>query len=344
MKKFFVTLIFAAISPILAQAQQAVTVGYFKEWPLPAHYGKQANTFSEALRARVNWPSFDRAADMSTALENGTIDIALSQGIVPLLVAASEGRDVEIVDIAVSYAGAENCVVRARLNISQENATALEGLEVALPIGTTVHFSLLKQMTHLGVDASKLVLTDMTPARAASAFENAEVDMACGWGDALERMKKRGNVLLDGSELTDIGVLAFDTIVIQNFYGISNADLLTKILDINDKLVFSYNSDPTAMIDEIAESVAMTGSATRATMDGFTFLPIDQKLSETWLGSGVQTYMKSLADFFVEQGTMNSALDSYDDLVNVSYLQAVLALQLSETTNDSSLLAPQQQN
>ncbi len=330
------------ISPILAYAQQAVTIGYFNEWPLPAHYGKQSNTFSEALRARVNWPSFDSAADMSDALENGTIQIAFSQGIVPLLVAASEGKDVEIVDIAVSYPGVENCVVRARLNISQENAEELEGLKVALPVGTTVHFSLLKQMSHLGVDASKLVLIDMPPSRAAAAFANAEVDMACGWGSALEQMKKRGNVLLDGNELTDIGVLAFDTILVQNFYGISNTSLLTKILDLNDKIVFSYNSDPTAMLDEIASSVAMTESAARATMQTFTFLPIDQKLDEAWLGGGVQSYMKSLADFFVEQGTMNRALDSYDALVNISYLQAVLALQLSETTNDSTLFAPQQ--
>lgn len=342
MHKYFAITLFLLTSPACVLAQQNVSIGYFNEWPLPVHSGRQTNMVAEALQAQVSWQDFNSATDMSSALENGTIHIAMSQGIVPVLIAANQGKDVSIVDIAVSYSGSENCVVRSRLNISADNAAALEELKVALPIGTTVHFSLLKQMQHLGVDSTKLTLIDLSPARAAAAFANAEVDMACGWGDPLEQMKKRGNVLLDGAELVEIGIFAFDTIAVQSFYGKSNTDILVNTLNIIDKYNFSYSDDPTPMIDGIASTVGIPQDATRDIMDSFTFLPIDQKLNETWLGGGVQAYIKSLADFFVEQGTMPTALESYDDLIDVTYLEAVLAVQLAETTNDASLLPPQQ--
>lgn len=344
MKNITAIILMSLILPNYAVAQQSINIGYFNEWPLPAHFGRQENTFDDALSAPLNWSSFGRASDMSNALENGTIDMALSQGIAPLLVALNNDNDIEIIDIAVAYTGVENCVVRARLNVSAENASDLEGLKVALPVGTSVHFSLLKQLTHLGVNASKLTLIDMSPARAAVAFSNGDVDMACGWGTALEQMKTRGNVLLDGEELVAIGVLSFDTILVKSFYGVSSAEQISKLLNINDKLNFAFDENPEPMIAEIAASVAMTPSAARETLSGFTFLQIEEKLSEQWMDGGVQTYLKSLADFFVEQGTMNSARESYDDVVNVKYLQTVLALQLSETTNDPALTTPQEQD
>jgi len=46
-------------------------------------------------------------------------------------------------------------------------------------------------------------------------------------------------------------------------------------------------------------------------------------LSDAWLGGTVQDVMKQQMDFFVEQGEIPEALDSYDAFVNTTFLEAI---------------------
>jgi taurine transport system substrate-binding protein len=57
-------------------------------------------------------------------------------------------------------------------------------------------------------------------------------------------------------------------------------------------------------------------------MAGFVFPTVEQMLSAKWLGGGTQQYLKEMADFFVKQGTIPKALDSYESAVEASYLEA----------------------
>ena len=72
------------------------------------------------------------------------------------------------------------------------------------------HYGFLKQMEHFGVSLDSLTVVDMAPAEGQAALAQGAVDMACGWGGALRRMKESGNVLLTGAEKTDLGILVFD--------------------------------------------------------------------------------------------------------------------------------------
>ncbi len=67
-----------------------------------------------------------------------------------------------------------------------------------------------------------------------------------------------------------------------------------------------------------------------ASMEGFAFPSLTAKLSENWLGGSVQVHLKQLADFFVAQGTMDKALDSYGHTVDATYLQTAANLPLIE--------------
>ncbi len=58
------------------------------------------------------------------------------------------------------------------------------------------------------------------------------------------------------------------------------------------------------------------------TMALFAFPTVEERLSERWLGGGVQAYMKGVADVFVQTGNIPKALDSYDAFVNTGPLKA----------------------
>ena len=103
-------------------AADEINVAYFLEWPMPFQAAKVSGAYDEALGKKVNWTSFDTGTAMSAAMASGDIDISVSQGLPPFVVATSAGQDLQIIDVAVSYSENDNCVVRSELEIDKDSA------------------------------------------------------------------------------------------------------------------------------------------------------------------------------------------------------------------------------
>ena len=200
----------ALLGSSLAATAEEITVAYFLEWPMPFQYGKAKGIYEEEMGVDINWVAFDTGTAMSAAMASGDVDISVSQGVPPFVVATSAGQDLQIVDVAVSYSENDNCVVAEALEIDKDTAGELAGKQVAVPIGTAAHYGFLRQMDHFGIDVGTMDIVDMAPADSAAAFAQGNLDMVCGWGAALRRMKDHGNVLLPGAEKEALGILEFD--------------------------------------------------------------------------------------------------------------------------------------
>ena len=176
----------AAAAALLAaapsHAMDEITVAYFLEWPMPFQHAKVNGTYEDELGVTINWRSFDTGTAMSAAMASGDVQIAVSQGIPPFVVATSAGQDLQVVDVAVSYSENDNCVVAEALEIDASNAGELAGKRVGVPIGTAAHYGFLVQMAHFGVDITTMEIVDMAPPDGAAAFAQGNMDMVCGWG------------------------------------------------------------------------------------------------------------------------------------------------------------------
>lgn len=307
----------------VANAAEELTVAYFLEWPTPNQYAQSKEIYEKELGKKINWISFDAGTAMSAAMASGDVQISFSQGIPPFVVAASAGQDLQVVDVAVSYSENDNCVVRSSLEIDKTNPKDLEGKEVGVPLGTAAHYGFLKQMDYFGVNTATMKIVDMAPPDGAAAFATGNLDMVCGWGGALRRMKEHGNVLLTGAEKEALGIQVFDATTVSTSWAKENPDLLAKFLkvtaDMNAKFAANGQGE---MLPVIAKAAGMDQDATASTLAGFTFPTIEEQLGEKWLGGGTQTFLKEVADFFVEQGTIDKARSSYDSAVDASYLKA----------------------
>lgn len=306
-----------------AKAADELTVAYFLEWPTPNQFAQAKKIYEKELGVKINWRSFDAGTAMSAAMASGDVQISFSQGIPPFVVAASAGQDLQVVDVAVSYSENDNCVVRSSLEIDKMNAKELNGKQVAVPLGTAAHYGFLKQMAHFGVDTSTMKIVDMAPPDGAAAFANGNLDMVCGWGGALRRMKEHGNVLLTGAEKEALGIQVFDATTVSTGWAKENSDLLAKFLKVTADMNAQYaGGGMNDMMPVIAKAAGMDADAAKATLAGFAFPTIEEQLSAKWLGGGTQTFLKEVADFFVKQGTIDKARPSYDGAVDASYLKA----------------------
>jgi len=315
----------AALSTTTASADGhgEITVAYFLEWPMPMMVAKASGAYDEALGMKVNWVSFETGVAMSAAMASGDVQIALSQGLPPFVVAASGGQDLQLVDVAVSYAENQGCAVHSDLEIDLESAGELAGKKVAVPLGTAAHYSFIRQMDHFGVPLDSLQIVDMPPPEGANALAQKAVDFACGYGGGWARMQEVGDVLLDGAAKQEIGILVFDVTSVPASFAAENGDTLAKFLRVTADANAAWAADPNDdMLAIIAQESGMDLEAARSAISTMSFPSIDDQLSEAWLGGTAAPFMKGVADVFVEAGSIDGALDSYEGALNTAPLEA----------------------
>jgi len=327
-KKLSVGLIAGSImlTASVARAQDEITVAYFLEWPMPFQYAKVKGLYDEALGVDVNWVSFDTGTAMSAAMASGDVQLAVSQGVPPFVVATSAGQDLQILDVAVSYSDNDNCVVHADHEIDKESAGELAGKKVAVPLGTAAHYGFLRQMSHFEVDIGTLDIVDMPPAEGAVALSQGDVDMACGWGGGLRRMLDYGNVLLTGAEKVDLGILVFDVTSAPTSFVAENEELIAKFLKVTADANAAWNAGQTLgfirdeMMPVIAQDSGLDTEGTAGTLSTFVFPSTVEQLSDRWFDGSVQAFLKGVADVFLEAGSIDSARDTYAGAVNTGPL------------------------
>ena len=306
-------------------AAESITVAYFLEWPMPFEYAKQMGTYQEEMGVDINWVSFESGVKMSAAMASGDVHLSVSQGVPPFVVATSAGQDLQILDVAVSYAENDNCVVRSELEIDASNPGELAGKKVAVPLGTAAHYGFLSQMNHFGVDVSSLDVVDMDPPDGAAAIAQGAVDMFCGWGGSLRRALEHGNVLMTGDEKTALGILVFDVTSGPADWVAENGELVSKFLKVtaDANAMWADEANHAEMLPVIAKDAGMDEDATMETIATFTFPTVEEQLSEAWLGGNAAGFMKGVADVFVEAGSIDGALDTYENAVNTDPLSAI---------------------
>jgi taurine transport system substrate-binding protein len=307
----------------MADGHGEITVGYFLEWPMPFLAAKASGAYDEALGMKVNWVSFETGTAMSAAMASGDVQISVSQGVPPFVVATSGGQDIQIVDVAVSYSDNDNCVVSEGLEIDKDSAGELAGKKVAVPLGTAAHYGFLRQMDHFGVDLASLQIVDMAPPEGAAALSQGAVDFACGWGGGLSRMKEYGNILLTGDEKQELGILVFDVTSAPASFIAESSDVVATFAAVTAAANAEWKANQSdEMLAVIAEQSGMDLDAARSSIAGFKFPSVEEQLSEAWLGGNAANFMKGVADVFVTAGSIDGALDSYEGAVNVGPLTA----------------------
>ena len=315
------TTVLAVSAGALAQDKpEKITVAYFLEWPTANQVAQLDETYEKEMGVDVEWRAFGNGNEMTQAMASGDVQIAYSQGLVPFVVAVSNGLPLKLVGIAVSYAEADNCIVRDDSGITKENAQELEGKKVATPIGNVTHYKMLRTLDHLGVDASEVDVVQMNGADAAVALQRGDVAMACAFGGPVQRMKEVGSELMTAEEQEEIGIRVFDVVSTTEQFAQAHPELLRKFMEVTDKANAAYKENPEQYHETISKAAGMDLDSTQEMLGMFTFPSAEEQKSEAWMGGTVQEFTKQVADFFVEQGQLDRALDSYDHAVDPGYL------------------------
>ncbi len=298
-----------------------LVVAYFPEWPMPFQYAQAGDQYQKA-GLNIKWVSFDAGTAMSAAMASGDVNISVSQGVTPFLTAVSAGQDLLAISAATSYSDNTNCVVRKSLEISKENAKELEGKTVGVPLQTAAHTDFLAQMAHFGVNVDSMKLVDMAPVDAAAAFASGNMDIVCGWGGPLLRMKEFGEPLLTGAEKEAVSGKIYDVISTTASWARTNAETVATFLKVTEEMNDKFNQGgKDEMMPVIAKQAGMDLEGALGTIGAMQFNSTADQLGPEWMGGFMQKNFLDSAQKMEAAGSIK-ALGSYDQVIDASFLEA----------------------
>lgn len=296
---------------------ETVTIGHFGN-PTPMQVALAEGRFDEATGWDIEWRKFGSGSEVIAAMASGDIKLA-ELGSSPLAIATSQGVELEMFMLAQVLGSAESLIARDGAEI--ETLEDLAGKRVAVPVGSTAHFSLMGALDHAGIAASELTLLNMPPDQIAAAWEQGAIDAAFIWQPVQNQILETGTRLATSAETAEWGFPTFDAWVVNAEFAAENAEAVAAFARTMDEANAAYLADPAAWTAEsepvqtIAAETGADAAQIPTILEGFTFVPLAEQLGETWLGSAHET-MRDTAAFLKEAGRIDQVAEDYSGFVN----------------------------
>jgi taurine transport system substrate-binding protein len=324
-KNILTGLIAGAMTVFMAGNAMAekIIIGHFGN-PTPMQLLASSDAVQKATGWEVEWRKFAAGTDVIAAMASG--DVVLSElGSSPLAIAASQGVDLQMIAFSDVIGTAESLIVSNDSGIA--SLADLKGKRVAVPVGSTAHFSLMGALQHEGIDENDVTIISMPPDQIAAAWGQNAIDAAWIWQPVQSEILKTGKLLIGADQTAAWGFPTFDAWVVNREFGEANKDKIVAFLKEVDRVNKMYLADPSAWnadSDPVKQLAAATGADPAQVPDilqGFNFLPMSEQVTDTWLGGAGNT-IKGTAEFLKAAGRIDSVKDDYSGFVNAEFANA----------------------
>ena len=309
-----------------AVAQDKVVIGHFGN-PTPMQVAAANQEFAEATGWKIEWREFASGTDVVAAMAAGDVDIA-ELGSAALAIAASRGIDFQLFMIAQIIGEAESLIVRDGVGI--DTIEALEGKRIAVPFGSTAHFSLMGTLYTAGLTGRDVMLVDLSPDLIETAWRDETIDAAFVWQPVQSRLLATGRLLVSADRSAEWGYLTFDGWVVDRAFAARNAGKLAAFVKVLDEANSAYLADPgawtvdSAPVRTIAEQTGIAPDRIPEFLKGYTFLPVAKQIGPAWLGGSITKVITYTTGFLTAAGIVEGIAEDYERFVNTELTKAAM--------------------
>lgn len=302
---------------------ETIIIGNFGS-PTPMQVARANKAFDAATGWDIEWRTFGSGTEVIAAMASGDVTIA-ELGSSPLAIGASQGVDLQLFMIAQGLGTAESLIAKEGSGI--EKLEDLKGKKVAVPVGSTAHYSLMGGLAHAGIAESDVTIVNLPADQIAAAWDSGQVDAAFIWQPVQSQILQTGKFIVGADQTATWGYPTFDGWVVNAEFAAANADKMAAFAKVMDDANKAYLSNPdawtadSAEVKTIAEVTGADAAQVPEILKGFTFIPLADQLGDAWLGGAVAN-MKTTADFLVKAGRIDAAIDDYSPYVNTSIAEA----------------------
>ena len=228
----------------------------------------------------------------------------------------------------MSSASRESLIVRDGSGV--KSLADLKGKRVAVPIGSTSHFSLMGALKHAGVGEHDLTIMNMSPDQIVAAWQQSAIDAAFVWPPAQTEILKSGKRLVGADEVAKWGYPTFNAWVVNKKFAQSHEKSLVAFMRTVEAANEAYLKHPeawtadSAPVKAIAAQTGADAKQVPETIKGYTFLPLSEQLKKEWMGGALPKTIKGTAEFLKSAGRLDHVSKDYSSVVTVKYLKEAL--------------------
>ena len=262
----------------------------------------------------IEFVKFNSGTEVINAMASGSVDISLN-GSSPTAAGFSRGVDLQVVYVYDNINDAEALVVDDSITAPQD----MRGKTIAVPFGSTTHFHMMFALEQFGMTARDVKVIDMSPPDMVAAWERGDINGGFVWDPALGKMKAKGRVLLTSGDLSNWGKATFDAMVARKGFTEDHPDFMCQWIKMVAAADADYRANPAdygpgkAKAAAVAKAVGGQTDQVGGVLALYDYPTLDQQISGTWLGGGVQNALKAASEFLKSQGKLDKVLDSYAD-------------------------------
>lgn len=310
-----------------AWAQKKVIIGNFGD-PAPYEAAAAEGRFEKATGWAIEWRKFGSGAEVNAAMASGAVVIS-ELGSVPLAAGASQGVDYQLFLIGKAIGASESLITRNGSGI--EKPADLKGKKIAVPVGSTAHFSLMGALKNWGIADKEVQVIGMSPPEINAAWSQNAIDAAFVWEPVQSKLRANGKVMTTAGDVGKAGYPTFNGWVVNTKFAAENRAGMIGFIKVMNEINAAYTknkslwSADSAPVKAIAARLGTTPKEIVADLEGATYPDGEEQLSAEWLGGGAAKALKSTADFLKSAGRINTVADSYAKYVNADLAKTAAA-------------------
>jgi taurine transport system substrate-binding protein len=306
-----------------ASLAENVIIGHFGS-PTPMQVARAEGKFDAATGWTIEWRQFGSGTEVIAAMASGDVQVA-ELGSSPLAIGASQGVEFQLFMIAQGLGTAESLIAKSDSGIAK--LEDLTGKRIAVPVGSTAHYSLMGALSHAGIADTDVTIMNLPADQIAAAWDSGQVDAAFIWEPVQNQILQSGTFIVGADQTAAWGFPTFDGWVVNTEFAAANADAMVAFAKTMNEANMAYLADPAAWtadsapVKTIAEVTGAAADQVPNILKGFTFIPLADQMGDSWMG-GAAANMKTTADFLVKAGRIDAAVDDYAAFVNTTIADA----------------------
>lgn len=310
-----------------AATPESITIG-FQVIPNAELLAKARGWYESDLGVKVDFKQFDSGRDVNTAFAAGSLDFGLA-GSTPTSIGVARGLGYKVIWIHDVIGKAESLAVRSKAGVS--SLRQLKGKKVAVPFGSTAHYSLLSALQLEGVSPADVQVIDLQPPDIFAAWQRGDIDAAYVWQPTLGKLLADGKVLVDSATLAGKGVVTADIGLVSTTFARKYPDLVVKYIKLQQKAIALYQEDPHGAAAALATAIGTDAVEALKEARELVWVPARDQLAPQYFGSSARKgalakTLKSTADFLVSQKAIEKAPDlaTFEAAIDPSFIEAAI--------------------
>ncbi|MDJ0691851.1 MAG: ABC transporter substrate-binding protein [Xenococcaceae cyanobacterium MO_188.B32] len=272
---------------------------------------------------QVEYINFSSGRDVNTAMASGGIDVGLI-GSVGVAVGIAQNLPYQPYFIHSVIGGAEALAVRN--NITSLND--LRGKKIAVPFGSTSHFSLLRLLELENIPENELTILDLQPQDLVAAWQRNDIEGGYIWYPNLPKLVDNGGkILVTSAELAERGVITADLGVVRQEFADKYPDAMRKYVEVLDEAVNFYRQSPEEAGQQISKELGISPEESLQAMNKLIWLTSEEQADAKYLGKpgnvgNFAGVLEESAKFMVTQKNISSAPDlkTYQSAIRNDFL------------------------